>query len=329
MIRQIKILGTGVALPKNQVLSAEIDEVFGLSSGQTEKTTGVACRYHANTETATDLAVESIHNALANANFSLDKIDCLVSASGTMEQAIPYNAAKIHARLKPNLPIPAFDINMTCLSALMAIDIAATMIHSQQYNTILIVSSDIASVGIDWQDQETRGLFGDGAAALIISRSTAPTQGLLISHFETHSEGLNYCQIKGGGSLHHPKNISGDYTEFGQFKMQGKAVFRLTASVIQPFIKKTLSQCDLSLDDINWIVPHQASHLALLHLQKTLHIKPEKVINIIANRGNQIAASLPSALHTLLQSKRAKAGDKILLIGTSAGLSLGAAVLIL
>lgn len=326
-MRNVEILCTGTALPQHLVKSVDIDRKLGLTAGSTERTSGISHRYHSQGETATDLAVAAIDIAMTRGHISIDEIDCLIAASGTMEQAIPYNAAMIHARLGTATPIPAFDVNMTCLSALMALDLAATMIHSGQYRNILVVSSEIASVGIDWEDAETRGLFGDGAAAVVVRPAAEAGMGVIASHFATYSEGAEFCQIKGGGSTHHPSKVNGDYSGYGVFQMRGRDAFRLTARVIDRFIGELIVRTPCGLNDIDWIVPHQASRLALDHLCKRLEIPHHKIIDILGRRGNQIAASIPSALHELLVSGKLKRGDRLLLVGTSAGLSLGGLVI--
>lgn len=326
-LRKVEIVGSGAAVPENSVKSTIIDKEQGCEAGYTESRTGVYSRHFVTTESASDLAIRAIEKALIAANLSINDIDCLIAASGTMEQAIPYNASRIHSKLNFSLPIPSFDINMTCLSFLKALDIAALMINSEQHQTILIVSSDIPSSGINRADPETGGLFGDGAAAVIVTKSQQGNSGLHCFNFETHSEGVTYCQIKGGGSLNSPSKTPGDYAPFGYFEMQGKNVFRLTARVIEGFIKTTLDMSGLTLKDIDWVVPHQASKLALEHVQKQLNLDPDKVVNILKTKGNQVAASIPSALDALLRSGKTKKGDKVLFIGTSAGVSLGAAVL--
>lgn len=323
----IELLGTGIALPAKIVLSDDIDTSQGYKPGYTEGATGVYSRHYTVEESATELAIVAITQALEKAQISIDEIDCIISGSGTMEQAIPCNASKVHASLNTSRPIPAFDINMTCLSALMAIDIASSMIDRGQYKKILIYSSEIASVGVQWDNIQVGGLFGDGAAALILAKSACQRKGIRATSFETHSEGYDYCQIKGGGSLHHPSKITGDYAPYGLFEMKGKEIYKLTAKVMEPFINSLLNKSNLSLDDIDWVVPHQASKLAISHMQKKLAIDPAKMVNILSTRGNQIAASIPSALHELLSGGKAKVGDKILIIGTSAGLSLGGMVL--
>lgn len=327
MNRMVEICGTGIGLPARVVTSPEIDRTQGYPEGHTERVSGVVSRYYASTETASELAVLAAREALARAGLEPDAVDCIIAASGTMEQAIPCNAAHIHARLGLSRPIPAFDVNMTCLSALLAIDMAASMLAGGVYRTILICSSDIASVGVRWDDIAVGGMFGDGAAALVLSAGGGIGGGIRASRFETHSEGVEYCQIRGGGSRCHPTRIAGDYAAYGLFEMQGKELFKLTAQVIEPFLARLLADADLKLAEIDWIVPHQASKLGIQHIQKRLGFDEAKMINIFAHRGNQVAASLPSALHELLASGRTKEGDRVLLIGTSAGLSLGAMIL--
>lgn len=319
----MQIVATGTAVPKMRISSADIDRKMGFLPGHTEKVTGMVSRYYATTETASDMARQAIDEALASCPLSINDIDCLIAASGTMEQAIPYNAAMIHASLKFSKPIPTFDVNMTCLSALMAIDLAGTLINQQQYKTILIVSSEIASVGLDWKNIETGGIFGDGAAAVIVAETEQPAQGILCSHFETYSEGIDYCTIKGGGSRYHPSRVQGDYASYGRFEMSGKEVYKLAARKMGDFIHRLLDKAAMKLNDIDWFVPHQASSQALAHLQKSLKIDSDKIVTIIQTRGNQIAASIPSALNYLCDELGAKRGDRIMLIGTSAGMSIG------
>jgi len=327
MIKNFKIIGTGTAIPKHCIQSDEIDRTMGYEIGYTQKVTGLKQRYYAKTETASDLACKASLIALHNGKIDLNEIDCLIAASGTMQQAIPYNAAFIHQQLNFKKPIPSFDVNMTCLSFLNALNIAASMIHLAEYGKILIVSSDIASVGVNWENIKVGGIFGDGAAAVVLVKSTHSNQGQLASLFETHSAGIKFCQIKGGGTHFHPSKIQEDYTQYGLFEMNGKQVYKLASKQMQPFLNRLLLKANLALSDIDWIVPHQASDAAIKHMVKTLKLAPQRVIDIFAQRGNQVAASLPTALSELICNKPVKLGDKILLIGTSAGLGLGGIII--
>jgi len=171
----IQIVGSGACQPERKVDSTEIDQKMGYKSGLTERITGVKSRFYATNESATDLATMAIDIALQSSKLKIGDIDCVISASGTMEQAIPYNAVKLHKSLGLSSNVVTFDINMTCLGALMAIDMAASLIQTGRYENILIYASEIISVGVDWKNIETGGLFGDGAAALIVTKPKSVT----------------------------------------------------------------------------------------------------------------------------------------------------------
>ncbi|WP_370979411.1 3-oxoacyl-[acyl-carrier-protein] synthase III C-terminal domain-containing protein [Agaribacterium sp. ZY112] len=367
MNRLVNVRASAVYLPQQCVSSETLDRQQGLAIGSSLSKSGVAVRYYAGQETQSQMAKKAIDKALSDAGLELDDIDCLIAASGTMEQSIPCNAAKILAQYGANVSTCAFDINMTCLSALQALDLAASMIAAKQYKTILIVSSEVASVGLASDDVAVKALFGDGSAAFIVgacptldsleleapsldlakvesrevdtastksaqhscrAKNKTPNIQIVNSHFRTYPAGVDLCEIRGGGSLYHPSKIEGDYRAYGVFSMQGKELYRQTASVIDQFLCELLSPVDLQLNHIDWVVPHQASGKGLKRLFKRLGIATDKVVNLLASRGNQISVSIPAALHELLRSYPVKPGHRILLIGSSAGLSLGAMVLV-
>lgn len=326
MKRGFRILGTGHAIPKTAVSSVELDEHLRLSAGTVQQTSGVTVRYVATTaETAAVLAASAAKKALSAAGLCLDDIDCLVSASGTMDQAMPSNAALIHHQLGLTRPIPAFDINASCLGFLMALDTLSWALNGGQYRRILVVASDIASCGLDWQELTTAAIFGDGAAAAVIS-SEGPSR-LLASSFQTYSEGAHFCEIPAGGSRFHPTRTELDFGPLAQFRMDGKGVFRLAAKHMPPFVEALLQKAGISAAEIDWIVPHQASHLAISHIRERLGFASERVINIFADYGNQVAASLPTALDIAVRDGRILRGHKVLMLGTGAGLSIGGLVL--
>lgn len=326
MERFFRILGTGHALPQRAVHSSELDAGLQLPIGTVQQTGGVTVRYVAGTaETAASMAAQAANAAVTAAGLCWDDIDCLVSASGTMDQAMPSNAALIHYQLGLTRPIPAFDINASCLGFLMALDTLSWALNGGQYRRILVVASDIASCGLDWQELTTAAIFGDGAAAAVIS-SEGPSR-ILASAFQTFSEGAHFCEIPAGGSRFHPTRTELDFGPLAQFRMDGKGVFRLAAKHMPPFVEALLQKAGISAAEIDWIVPHQASHLAISHIRERLGFAPERVINIFADYGNQVAASLPTALDIAVRDGRIQRGHKVLMLGTGAGLSIGGLVL--
>ena len=325
----ISILGTGHAVPAQVVSSEELDLHLGFPPGTIRRAGGVSQRHFAAPhESAAHFAAQAGLQALEAASLHANDIDCLVAASGTMDQGMPCNAALIHRELGLAAHIPAFDINMSCLGFLAALDTISWAVIAGRYQRVLIVASDIASCGLDWQSLEASAIFGDGAAAVVLASSPAGSSSrILASELLTLSEGAALCQIPAGGSRFHPSRIEQPFEPLTLFQMDGKRVFRLASHYLPDFLERLLQRTGLSRQQIDWVVPHQASHLALSHLTKKLDFPPEKVINIFANHGNQIAASLPTALDVAVRDGRIRRGHKLLLIGTGAGLSLGGMVL--
>ena len=321
-MNHVNIIGTGKALPFNEVTASMIDQKYGLKEGQTLQITGLEKRYFLKEQLAEELVEKAVKQALEHAKMYLNDIDCIISAFATSQQAIPYNGAWVHGILKLKRNIASFDINMTCLSALRAFDVASNLLDN--YPTILIVTCDIGSTGLDWSEIRTAGIFGDGASAMVLNKSQKG--GIVVSNFETHSEGFDYCQIRGGGVKIPPSSYEGDYKEVGYFEMNGKKLFKLSSKILPPFIENTLASKGLTLNDIDWIVPHQASQASLNHIVRMLKIDKSKLIDIFRNHGNQIASSIPIALHELFMTKEVKSGEKVMMIGTSAGVGLGLVV---
>jgi 3-oxoacyl-[acyl-carrier-protein] synthase-3 len=328
--RPVVILGTGHALPGRAVSSAELDARLGLPAGRVARVGGVRQRYFAGADdNAARLGAKAGRAALDAAGLAIDEVDCVVAASGTMDQGMPSNAALLHRELGlSRFATPAFDVNASCLGFLAALDTLSWAIAAGRYRRVLIIASDIASCGLNWNSLEASAIFGDGAAAAVVGLG-APGQGarILAADLATLSEGADLCQIPAGGSRHHPTRVERDFAPLTRFEMDGKGVFKLAAAHLPDFLERLLARAGLTRAQLDWIVPHQASHLALAHLTKRLGFAKDKVIDIFAEHGNQVAASLPTALDIAIRDGRIQRGQKLLLLGTGAGLSMGGAVL--
>ena len=319
----VTIAGTGHYLPPTARLSSTIDQDLARPPGKTEKRTGIHCRPVVGTESSSFMAIAAAKEALADANLKASAIDLILSACAVPEQPIPAMGPLIQRGLGCQ-QIPAFDVNASCLSFVAAFDMAAQMIESGRFQNILIVSSEIASRALPWEnDPDTAAMFGDGAAAIVLSKAQSESSGLLASLMETWSEGFNDCELAAGGTRFDFKHQIQEFTRAAIFKMDGRAAYRLAAKTIEPFLEKLLSKAGWTLADVDLVVPHQASRGALDHLVAKLKIPRHKIIDIILNHGNQIAASIPMALNHAYTSGRIKSGMKVLIVGTSAGFSLG------
>ena len=326
--RKLSLSGVGKYLPKKVILAQDIYDRLGKKDEKNKL--NISHRYFANVdETTSFMATEAAQEALRDANLAVEELDCIIGACGVMEQSIPGTSVLVQTRLGlENSGITTFDINTTCLSFLSALDIASYMIEASRFKNVLIFSSDIPSLGLDWNNAENCVIFGDGAAAAIFSKASNNKEIKIISsHMETYSKGSDYCRVRAGGTLLHPTQFKGDLLEHALFEMNGKMAYKLTAEIIQDFIRKLFSKTDLQLSDIDLVIPHQASSLALHHLRKELHIPQEKLIDIFSTHGNQVAASIPTALYEAVNLGKIKRGDKILMIGTGAGIALGGIIL--
>ena len=327
--RGIRICGTGVAVPEQVLTSDEIDRRFGLPEGTVFKRYGVLTRHQTVHESAALLAARACEAALVQADLRWSDIDCLVAASATMDQALPYNAALILETLGARVSrIAAFDVGASCLSFMVALDTLSYLVESGRYRNVMIVSADIATFSLDWSTLGESAIFGDGAAAAVIRKSReGEPSAILASRIETYPEGAHYCHIKAGGSRYHPRRLSESIDPLSLFHMDGPRLFRVVSRELPRFIAQLMNDAGLTLEQLHLVVPHQASRLALDHLAKRLHIKAARIVDILAHSGNQVAASLPSALHHAIAGNLLERGDSIMLIGTGAGLTIGGMVM--
>ncbi|WKB53558.1 3-oxoacyl-[acyl-carrier-protein] synthase III C-terminal domain-containing protein [Eleftheria terrae] len=323
----LHILSTGKALPDHCVTSAELDGRLGLRPGQVEKKSGVVHRFHAgNDDSQSGLAAAALRDAMARGGVAPASIDLLISASGVAEQALPSTACRIVEPAGLRIGMPAFDVNASCLGFLAALQVAAGLLASGAYRRIAIVASDLASRGLDWNEPEASLIFGDGAAAAIVEAGPGGC-GIAAQRLETYPQGKAWCEVRAGGTRRNPRVglLPSDHL----FSMDGKRVFKLAAGLMDGFLARLFEGSGHRLDQMDAVVPHQASHLSMSHLRKRLGIPADALVDIYARHGNQVSASLPTALHEAIQTRRVGPGSRVLLLGSAAGLTLGGMVLVL
>jgi len=315
----VKIYGTGVFLPSRLVTSATLEEELGYPPGEFKRTSGVNQRYYVEKETSTEMGTIAAEKALASAHIDKEEIDAIISVSAVPQQAVPTNAALIHQKLGLKKDTIAFDINATCLSFLTGLFTMGNLITSGVYRSVLLVSSDIASGGLNPRDPKTASLFGDGAAACVLG----PTEngGILASHFEVHSRYADACCCEGGGTL---VGLNTDSLERQYFRMNGPKLFKAAITPVLKMIKQFKREINRNID---LYIPHQASPFALDLFQRKLGVEDNQFIHIVREYGNMIATSIPFALHKAIEYKQLQRGDIALLFGTGGGLTIGGILL--
>jgi 3-oxoacyl-[acyl-carrier-protein] synthase-3 len=324
----LRIAGLGRYLPSRVVPSSELESLCALPEGWVERRNGVRERRWVTTETSSFMAAQAALEALDDAGLEPGELDLVINASGTAEQAIPDTGALIQRQLGLGRSgIPAMSVHTTCLSFITALEVAAHFLSSGRFGRILVASSDISSCGIDLKQPESASLVGDAAAAVVLTRADGTDQSRICNaHFRTYGDGADLTSIRGGGSARHPRKPGHDPGD-DLFRMDGPAVLRMVRQFDEAFLEELYPGLSKSLVDIDLVIPHQSSRVGLQLLQR-YGWPEESIVRTLGELGNCVAASIPSTLYEAVRGGRVKRGDKVLLIGTGAGLSLGGLVLV-
>lgn len=325
------IAGLGRSVPSTICTSEQIDARLGFPIGTTQARTGIESRFTATTETAASLGACAAVAALKNAQTQSDEVDCLIAAYGTPDQALPFNAALLHRELGWADHVKSFDVGASCLSFMVALEQAVLRVQTGASRCVVVVSADIATFGLNWTSFESSAIFGDGAAACVVQRADAAHSTLwLADAWLTLSQHADSCKILGGGSRYHPARTHVDDKNclpLMLFYMDGPVVFKEVRKRLLPFLTELVARAGIGWSDVVCMVPHQASALAIAHVERMLPISSERMVKVYHRLGNQVAASMPTALCIAHEQKKFAKGDHILLIGTGAGLTIGAAIL--
>lgn len=324
----LRIAGLGRYLPSRVVPSSELESLCGLPEGWVERRNGVRERRWASGETSSFMAAQAALEALAEAGLTPCDLDLVINASGTGEQAIPDTGALIQRQLGLGRSgIPAMSVHSTCLSFITAMEVAANYLYSGRFGKILIASSDIASCGINLKQPESATLVGDAAAAVVVVRPGAEDRSRITAvNFRTYGDGAELTAIPGGGSARHPHKPGHDPDD-DLFRMDGPAVLRLVRQYDEMFLEGLSPGLSKSLGDIDLVVPHQSSRVGL-QLLRRFGWPDASIMETLGELGNCVAASIPATLYQAVRDGRIERGDKVLLVGTGAGLSLGGLVLV-
>lgn len=317
----------GTAEPDNVVYTKDLAEAMHVDPKWAERTTGIHSRRQAKidgvNEEGVQLAKQSLDQALQRAGLKITDLDQIICASAVPSQAIPATAPLLQAAYGEEAAgIPAFDINATCLSFVTAFDLMNRMIEMGQYKRVAIVSTDLPSLSLNYDEPKNALLFGDGSAAAILEASEEHPDAIHVNKMATYGLGAHDTEIRGGGSAIPPKTYPDRPKTDFMFHMDGEATFRLAMRKVPAFVDELLQQADLKMQDLDMVIPHQASGLAMKIMKKHLDIPDDKFYNIIEDHGNMVSASIPTALALAIERGDVKRGDKVLLIGTAAGLSM-------
>ncbi len=322
-----RILGMGHYLPSRVVSNRELEERMGLRRGWIEKKTGVVERRWVEPgETASDMAANAAAEALREAGIGIEDVSLILNASGTFQRVIPDSAALFQRKLGSRATgIPCMSVHTTCLSFLTAIEVASALLARQSYRNILVLTAEIASYGLDFTSPESASLFGDAAVAAVFSRPRADETGQVHAYrMETYGEGADLTTINLGTERY--PYAPGSDPSHALFSMDGKKIYRFAQKRSKGFFDRMFTDFASELENIDLVIPHQSTMLGIMSL-KRMGFDMNRVVIILPDYGNCVAASIPLTLYHAIRSGRLHRGDRFLMLGTGAGLSLAAALL--
>ena len=316
----IKITGVGYYLPENIETSEQLAPKIGKSVDWITSRTGVQERR------VSDIDVD-LMGAKASKLALKNKVpDLILNASGVGKQVIPDTSVFIQKELGFK-GVPSFTIHSTCLSFLVALNTAANFISQNTYKKILIVSSDRGTRGRNYDEPESAALLGDAAAAVLVEKALDDEESCMLDFtMNTYPEGSHLTEVKGGGTNLHPHDSKTKFAD-NLFTMNGPMIYKMARKTVYNQIQLDLKNNNLKADDIDLVIPHQASGLAIKAYSKYGGFSNDKVVNILDKTGNCVAASLPLALAIAYKDNRIKRGDLIYFVGTGAGLSVASCLI--
>jgi 3-oxoacyl-[acyl-carrier-protein] synthase III len=312
-----RIIGTGSYLPRNVVTNDDLAQRMDTSDEWIRSRTGIRQRHIAEAgETSSSLALEASTAALASAGIAARDIDLIILATSTPDYIFPSTACLLQAKLGVK-GCPSFDVQAVCSGFIYALAMAELFIRSGQHRCALVIGAEVFSRILDWNDRGTCVLFGDGAGAVILRADAKP--GVMASAL--HADGSH------AGILSVPGSVSGGNVTGDPFlRMDGPAVFKFAVRVLDDVARETMAKCGQQVEDIDWLIPHQANLRILHSTAKRLGLPPEKLIVTVDTHGNTSAASVPLALDVAVRDGRIKPGHKVMLQAVGGGFTWGAAL---
>jgi 3-oxoacyl-[acyl-carrier-protein] synthase III len=323
--RRACIAGWGTAVPEQRLTNADLEQRVETTDQWIVERTGIRERRVARDgETTASLAVEAGAAAIKHAGLTPDAIDLMIVATATAEQLIPHTGAFVSDGL--GLRCGSFDLNAGCAGFVYELVVGSAMLTAGNLNHVLIVGSETLSRVVDPHDRGTCILFGDGAAAVVLSATSEAGVGLLSFDLGVDGSATGLLEIPAGGSRRPP---TPDTVANGEhyLKMAGQEVFRRAVRIVVDSATIALERAGVGVDELAWFAPHQANIRIIDVAAQRLGIPAERTLVNIDRFGNTSAASIPLVLAEAADDGRLRDGDLVLLSGFGAGLTWGSAVL--
>lgn len=323
-LRSVGILGTGSYLPENKVTNFDMEKIVDTSDEWIRSRTGIGARHFAaDNETTSDMATKAAIKAMEAAGVTADEIDMIVVGTCTPDMLLPATACLVQSNIGAT-GCAAFDLETACSGFIYGMEVARNFIASGTYNKVLVIGAEKLSSILNFQDRKTCVLFGDGAGAAVLG-PVEDGKGILASELGADgSKGMVLKVDAGGSRMPATQQTLDDRLHY--LSMDGSEVFKFAVRVMGASSMRSIEKAGLKLEDIDFLVPHQANMRIITSAAKKLKLPIEKVHVNLTEYGNMSAASVPVALDEALRSGKIKEGDKTVLVGFGGGLTWGSCV---
>lgn len=321
-----EVASVGVAVPPGILTNADLTRVLDTSDAWIVERTGIRERHIARPEqTVAMLSQEASERAMAAAGVEAAELDAIVLATASPDRLLPSTACDLQALLGAD-NAAAFDVGAACPGFLYALTVAEGLIASGQSRTVLVVGAEKLSTITDYQDRSTAILFGDGAGASIVRRSSQPGRGILATFIKSDGRLAPLLYRPGGGSVD-PISERVVCERSHYMKMAGREVFKAAVLAMADACDQALRRAGLTADEVDLLVPHQANLRIIEATAKHAGLPMSKVMVNVDRYGNTSSASIPLALEQALAEGRVGPGSVVLLVAFGAGFTWGSAVI--
>lgn len=314
----VKVIGTGRYAPQNVVTNEDISKFVDTNDKWIRERTGIEKRRISQGENTSDIAVKAAKEALKKSGLKPEELDLVIISTCTPDALVPSTACILQDKLGA-VNATCFDISAACTGFIYGMGIASQFIKTGQSKNVLVIGAEVLSKILNWEDRNTCILFGDGAGAAVLQRSEEV--GLISQYTGSDGTGRNFLNCSTGDVINPYTNIE-EYSR-KTLTMEGREVFKFAVRIMIECVKKVLENTPYNLEDIDYIVPHQANMRIIDFTAKKLKIPKSKFYINLQDYGNTSGASIPIALDEMNEKGMLKKGDKIILVGFGGGLTFG------
>ena len=317
--------GSGSQLPDRRLTNEDLSQMVETNDEWITQRTGIKeRRIAADTDSTATLAASAARKAIESAGLEPKDIELIICATITPEMVFPSTACFVGASLGLS-GVPAFDMSAACSGFIYALVAGANFVRAGQFHNVLVIGAETLSRITDYTDRSSCILFGDGAGAVVLKRSSDPKRGLIYSSLHADGSGADAMKCIPGSRFPLTEQLIADRQHFMQIK--GREVYKFAVTKFEELIREAMRACELTADQVKLIIPHQVNQRIIDSAMEKLGLPPEKAFVNIDRYGNTSAASIPIAMDEAYRTGRFHEGDAVIFVAFGGGLTWANAVL--